>query len=46
MAGGAGAGMPDLEDPRWEEAGKVEKLYMYPMKSSAPTSLSSAKVFA
>jgi len=35
--------VPDTDDSRWEKAGVVEKLYMYPMKSCAPTSLNNAK---
>ena len=35
---------PDVNDERWEEAGVVEKLFMYPLKSCAGTKLNEANV--
>jgi len=35
---------PTSDDPKWEEVGTVEKLYLYPLKSCAPNSLQKAKV--
>ena len=35
---------PDAQDQRWEDVGTLEKIYLYPLKSCAPNSLSKAEV--
>ena len=40
----AKAGIPEITDPRWVKAGKVSKLYIYPVKSLTGISVPKAKV--
>ena len=36
--------LPKVSDPRWQLAGKVSNLYIYPVKSFKGVSLSKAKI--
>ena len=36
--------LPEVSDPRWQLAGKVSNLYIYPVKSFMGNSLTTAKV--